>query len=164
MTPFRIELDEQCPTVELNRCWQPVITRRRRLINRARSGGDRQLRAAAQILRFGLRLSGLRTQAPDCATADTATQAHNERKTPARTPRGGSANAMMKLRSLSASPAALDISADRGRTQCGDARLRARGDHEQSVFSPASNCRRHGSPRPTSRPGSTPPACGFMRS
>jgi hypothetical protein len=37
MTPFGVELDEQCPTVELNRCWQPVITRRRRLINRARS-------------------------------------------------------------------------------------------------------------------------------
>jgi hypothetical protein len=36
-----------------------------------------------KILRFGLRLSGLRTQAPDCATADAATQAHNERTIPA---------------------------------------------------------------------------------
>jgi hypothetical protein len=36
-----------------------------------------------KIFWFGSRLSALKTQAPDCATAGAAAQAHNETRTPA---------------------------------------------------------------------------------
>src|SRR5262249_50416544 len=81
--PLGMKFDQQRAAVELHRCRQPVLGRGGRMIDRARRRRDRKRGAAAQNLIIGISLSGLRTQAPDCAKAGPKVPAQSASRIPA---------------------------------------------------------------------------------
>jgi hypothetical protein len=92
VAPLRVKFDEECSAVELNGGWQAILPRGAR-----GAGVIVSSKPQRRICSLGLCLAGERTQAPDCARAGPAAEAHNESTTsaPYRRFRG---DAMTKLR------------------------------------------------------------------